>query len=146
MYQSVGWVRIGWCVWFMFLLHTSFFFLPVLCISVEHQAWAALLPLQFNLLFIQPLFASLLACYIIMQSLMTLPLLTAVIILQPTTVKTQWKDDYGNSAMPYWQVLIDLNVYPRHLHLTGRPPRLSAAHQSLLFLWNQPAVSVQRVE
>lgn len=72
----------GKTAWFLVLLHTSFFLLPVLGISVEHQARAALLPLQLNLLFIQPLFASLLARYIIVQSLVALPLLTAVIILK----------------------------------------------------------------
>lgn len=66
----------------MVLLHTSFFLLPVLGISVEHKARASLLPLQLNLLLIQPLFASLLARDIIVQSLMALPLLAAVIILQ----------------------------------------------------------------
>ena len=66
---------------------TSFFLLPVLSVGVEHQAWAPLFPLQLNLFFIQPLFASFLGCDIIMQSLMAFPLLTAVIILQSATLK-----------------------------------------------------------
>lgn len=64
--------------------HTSFFLLPALGIGVEHQARTTFLPLQFYLLFIQPLFAAFLACYIIVQSFVPLPLLTVVIILKST--------------------------------------------------------------
>lgn len=60
---------------------TSFFLLPELSISVEHQARAALLPLELNLFLEESLGRPLLPGHVLVQSLMTLPLLTPVIVL-----------------------------------------------------------------
>lgn len=60
---------------------TSFFLLPELSISVEHQARATLLPLELNLFLEEPLSRPLLPGHVLVQSLMTLPLLTPVIVL-----------------------------------------------------------------
>lgn len=60
---------------------TSFFLLPELSVCVEHQARAALLPLELNLLLKEPLGGALLPGHVLVQCFMTLPLLTPVIIL-----------------------------------------------------------------
>lgn len=61
---------------------TSFFLLPELGISVEHQAGATLLPLELDLLLKKSLSSTLLSGHVLMQRFMTLPLLTPVIILE----------------------------------------------------------------
>lgn len=61
---------------------TSFFLLPELGICVEHQARAALLPLELDLLLKEPLSGTLLPGHILMQRFMPFPLLTTVIVLE----------------------------------------------------------------
>lgn len=65
--------------------HTSFLLLPVLSVSVEDQARAALFPFELNLLLEQPLLASLLAGHVVVQGLVPLPLFTTVVVLQKTS-------------------------------------------------------------
>ena len=60
---------------------TSFLLLPELGVGVEHQAGAALLPLELDLLLKEPLRGPLLPRHVLMQCLVPLPLLTSVIIL-----------------------------------------------------------------
>lgn len=61
---------------------TSFFLLPELGVSVEHQAGATLLPLELDLLLKEPLSGTLLSGHVLMQCFMSLPLLTPVVILE----------------------------------------------------------------
>lgn len=58
---------------------TSILLLPVLSIRVEDKAGAAFLPLQLNLLFKEPLLHTVLLGHILVQSLVSLPLLTGVL-------------------------------------------------------------------
>lgn len=60
---------------------TSFFLLPELGISVEHQTRATLLPLELDLLLKEPLSGTLLPGHVLMQRFMPLPLLTPIIVL-----------------------------------------------------------------
>ena len=61
---------------------TSILLLPVLRIRVEDKARATFLPLQLNLLFKEPLLHTVLLGHVLVQSLVSLPLLTGIIVLQ----------------------------------------------------------------
>lgn len=61
---------------------TSVLLLPVLSIRVENEAGAAFLPLQLDLLLKEPLLHAFLLGDVLVQSLVSLPLLTRVIVLQ----------------------------------------------------------------
>ena len=63
---------------------TSFLSLPVLGVGVEDEATAAFLPLELNLLLVQPLLVALLVGHVVVQRLVSVPLLAGITVLDHT--------------------------------------------------------------
>lgn len=78
---------------------TSFLLLPELSVCVEDEARSSLLPLELDLLLKQPLFSALLTGDVLVEGLVTLPLLTAVIILHRTQKSYTTCTTYSSSRL-----------------------------------------------